>query len=530
MPTHHTTPRGEPIPAIGYIRVSTYLEEQISPELQRSIITEWAARTSRTIVEWVSDLDATGRNFRRKIMQAIEAIEAGRAQEIAVWKFSRFGRTRHGVAVNLARVEQVGGQLQSATEEVDAKTASGRFARGMLFEVAAFESDRAGEQWKETHAWRRSRGLPATGGKRFGYLWTPRRIPDPERPGQWILQDECYTPDPETGPILTSLYKRHIAGEGFYTLAGWLNDHGHLNTRGNRWSQNMLARYLDSGFGAGLLIVHRDDVNCGNPSACQLWRDHYRHIPADHPGVIDEDTWRAYREHRARIQALPPRARNATYPLSGLIRCAHCGSAADVTSKAGKRGYAYRCTGHTNRSADCPGFWIRRSVVEAEVYDWLIGLARDLDRRTVGTVVEPMPAAPPAAANTTATRKRLTREAAKLTGALDNAAEAYAMGDIPRESYLRTRDKLTVKLRDIQKELDELTAETASEEGPATHYEVVEGLASDWRVLTVQTKRDLLAKLIRGIAIGPNGVHVHPVWSTDSACCPVATRKAKGVL
>src|SRR5690606_40458984 len=67
-----------------------------------------------------------------------------------------------------------GGELVSATEEVDAKTAVGRFTRGMLLEIAAFESDRAGEQWKETHELRRNLGLPATGGKRFGYRWHPR--------------------------------------------------------------------------------------------------------------------------------------------------------------------------------------------------------------------------------------------------------------------------------------------------------------------------------------------------------------------
>ncbi|MFD0855529.1 recombinase family protein, partial [Actinomadura adrarensis] len=127
----------------------------ISPTLQKTAINDWARRHNRRIVAWVEDPDKSGRTFNRRIQEAIEAVENGEAREIIVWKFSRFGRQRYGWAVNLERVEAKGGQLVSATEEVDARTASGKFARGMLAEVAAFESDRASEQWKETHQHRR---------------------------------------------------------------------------------------------------------------------------------------------------------------------------------------------------------------------------------------------------------------------------------------------------------------------------------------------------------------------------------------
>ncbi|MEV7413497.1 recombinase family protein, partial [Streptomyces althioticus] len=137
---------------IGYIRVSTWREEKISPELQEAALRSWAKRTGRRLLEpLVVDLDATGRNFKRKIMGVIKQVEAGEARGVAVWKFSRFGRNDLGIAVNLARLERAGGELASATEDVDARTAVGRFNRRILFDLAVFESDRAGEQWKETH-------------------------------------------------------------------------------------------------------------------------------------------------------------------------------------------------------------------------------------------------------------------------------------------------------------------------------------------------------------------------------------------
>ncbi|MEU3218613.1 recombinase family protein [Streptomyces sp. NPDC006971] len=54
-------------PYIGYVRVSTWKEEKISPELQREAITRWARDVGARIIDWVEDLDESGRHFRRKI-------------------------------------------------------------------------------------------------------------------------------------------------------------------------------------------------------------------------------------------------------------------------------------------------------------------------------------------------------------------------------------------------------------------------------------------------------------------------------
>ncbi|MEW9550652.1 recombinase family protein [Nonomuraea sp. NPDC050783] len=158
------------IPAIGYIRVSMMLEEKISPDIQRAAIKELARRRGYQIIEWVEDLDVSGRTFQRQIMEVIADIEEGKAKAILVWKYSRFGRNRTGNQLNLARVEKAGGELVSATEEVDASTAVGKLTRGMLFELAAFESDRAGEQWGEAFQNRLARGLPPLGAAQFGYI------------------------------------------------------------------------------------------------------------------------------------------------------------------------------------------------------------------------------------------------------------------------------------------------------------------------------------------------------------------------
>ena len=153
-----------PVPAVGYIRVSTMREEKISPELQRSAIEAKAKRDGYTIAEWIEELDVSGRGFGRQGVQRAIGMVRGRAvAAILVWKYSRFGRNPTLVSRYVAEMEETGGALVSATEDVDASTAVGEFTRGMLWQIDGFQSRVIGESWKESHAKRLEEGLPHSG-------------------------------------------------------------------------------------------------------------------------------------------------------------------------------------------------------------------------------------------------------------------------------------------------------------------------------------------------------------------------------
>ncbi|MEW2573612.1 recombinase family protein [Streptomyces sp. NPDC047070] len=512
----------EPVPAIGYIRVSTWKEEKISPELQRKTINEWARRRNRVIVRWIQDLDATGRNFKRKIMEAIVGVESGDAREIAVWKYSRFGRTRHGVAINLARLNRVGGQLESATEEVDASTAAGRFHRGMLFEVAAFESDRAGEQWKETIQWRREHGLPGGGGKRAGYIWYPRIGPD-GRP-----QEERYVPDPESAKAYGDLYRRYVEGEGYQPLANWLNRHGYLNTRGRPWSHTGLRWYMDSGFMAGLLYVHRPDT-CQDMEEghCKL-RGHMIHIPGAHKPLYeyeeteptDEETepteeeaerapdvWDLYLDARQRKKNTPPRARSPKYPLAGLTWCGRCKGRAGVFN-AGATANKYRCQAYA-RDRSCRGSYVRRAYAEEQVYRWLGTVAQEIDENPA-----PLPEPATGAADASKVKAQLEARLLKVSQGIENANTMHALGDLDRAEFLRTKEVLKQQRAQIEQQLGELEVEEIKAEGAAPYLPAVRNLLDEWDSLPVAVVRGILATLINRVEMysGPR-IEVYPVWT-----------------
>lgn len=513
------------IPVIGYARVSTWREEMISLDIQKGVVEEAAARKGRYIAEWIVDPDATGRNFKRRVMHAIEIIEdpARPERELWAWKFSRFGRNRHGVAINLARIENVGGELISATEEVDAKTAVGRFTRGMLLEIAAFESDRAGEQWKETHELRRSLGLPATGGKRFGYRWHPRVVPDGD--GGWHTQEEWYEVlKAHAEPSLEALQRYNRGKTGFGSIARWWNELGLLNTRGAPWQDQTVKWYMDSGFAAGLLTVHKPDTGCGNPSRCQK-RDHYGYRPAEHEAIWGGDEWDNYRDRRESRRTTPTRALTPVYPLAGLTKCGICFStrpdraAARTHDCIGIRAYAYRCGPRARGLVRHEPVWTRRVLIEERVFEWLHEVRDEIDAIIAGRIVLPQPEAAP---NSAMKRKRLGREITKFQTALDRATNGYSMGDIPRDSYLRTRDKLIGDIAAKQAEFDALGPEQPAEPpSPVPHRETVLGLIAEWDTISVASKRLTLAKLIQRVELWPGKrVEVIPVWQPKGPAGP----------
>ncbi|MER5785772.1 recombinase family protein [Streptomyces mobaraensis] len=520
---------GEPF--IGYIRVSTWREEKISPELQKKAIQEWARRNGKHIIDYVVDLDMTGRNFKRKIMRAIERVEAREARGVVCWKFNRFGRNDLGIAINLARLEKLGGQLKSATEDIDASTAVGRFNRNILFDLAVFESDRAGEQWKEAHAHRRAMQLPATGGHRFGYIWHPRRVPDPDRLGEWILQEEWYQVNEQQAPYVETAFKRKVTGTGFNRLVHWYNGAGLRTSRGGLWHVSSMVRYMDSGFAAGLLHIHDPECGCAFSENNGCVNDRWVYVPGAHEPIIAWELWEEYQEHREETKKTAPRARKASYALTNLTvhdlcRC-HMSHASD-SDGAGNSvpGHYLVCGAHkSGRRQLCPSnINARRLDVEEEVRRWL--------KREAAAGIDAAPATKQTPTETderaVAARERehLQAELKKIDAALDRLVTDYALDPdkYPPEVFARVRDQLTGKQAALTAELNKV-AEIESMPTAADFRPIVVGLAQEWDTLLAQEKNKLLKQVIRRVVVGyaDDGkkrmrgitVEVHPLWERD---------------
>ncbi|MFE5851975.1 recombinase family protein [Streptomyces sp. NPDC056500] len=518
--TFQGSPANAGEPWIGYIRVSTYYEDKISPDIQRTAIQAWADRNGKRIVEWIEDLDISGRTFKRKVMLGIKATEEGRVRGIAVWRYSRFGRSRHGNAVNLAKLEGVGGRLESATEAVDTRTAFGRLQMGLAFKFAEFESDRIGEQWEETREHRRAHGLPSTGGKRWGYVWNRRHMDD-----DGLIHPESYEPDRELDLLVLDLYERVADGQALYSLTQWLGRKGYVGTRGNPWTQTALTRYLDSGFPAGFLRYHPTECECppNDPESnmprsakCsnRIW------TPGAQELIVKEDVWEEYERRRKIAKSKPATNRAAAYPNSGQLRCARCGGsgtfAGGSTYGAGgvliqKQGYQARC-GERKDKGTCDGFYILRSVIEATVLKRLEEWQREIEAEVARSKATRKPKEKDARSvmapedRLAAERKRLKKRLTDIAAEMDQQTSLVSRKIIPEESYRRERDRLMREQTAVTEQLTALETPEGQQVERADYLPVIRGLVARWEVTTVETRRALLRTLLKGVWIYPKTV------------------------
>lgn len=463
--------------AVAYVRVSKERDGMISPELQLASIEKHCERSDYTIVETITDLDMTGRFWkRRQVERAIGMIEAGQADVLVVWKVSRVSRNRKDWAIAVDRVEGIGGRLESATEPMDTSTSSGRFARGMLAELAAFESERMGEQWKEAHSRRVRAGIPANGKPRFGYQYS---------------KDKGFSPDPVTGPVLAELYRRYLSGQSFYSLVKWLNDgptrpvSGYGVSADGMWSDRTVRRLLDQGFGAGFITHHGE------------------RLPGIHEPLITPEEWNEYLARRE-ARRVYRRSERSNYLFSGMIRCA-CGATMQAGLFGSARSPKYKCSA-VNAKRRHSGGYVMTSTVENAFMAWLEGIAANVDAEAdLATQVEKQ------AAQADARVDYFNKELAKVVGRMDQLTNKMLDGTIPEDTYRRLRDELTARRDEL--EISIRDAKVVAARPPAT---LIPDLLENWTILPMDTKRDLLSRLIEHVEVEPGRprarVTVHPRW------------------
>jgi DNA invertase Pin-like site-specific DNA recombinase len=489
-------------PAIGYVRVSMAREEMVSPELQRAAITDKAARDGCEIAEWVEELDVSGRLFGRTgVQKVIGLVRDGTYRRAYVWKYSRFGRNATYVGLYVQQMEEAGGQLVSATDDVGSRTAAQRFARGMIWAADEFQSNVIGENWKETHARRRRAGLPHNGTQRFGYLYHHASI------GRFRCPLGCgvggcetgYSPDPVTAPHAAHMFELYNSGTSVLKIAVHLNDLGLLTPAGKPWDQRQVRKYMDSGFPAGLLRVHDPACDHATSEAAQKCKRKVL-IPGAHEPLISEQVWVEYLRQRGARRKLPPRVEAPVYPLAGLVRCGRCGGPLNAHGEAYKGiprpGYLYACATYI-RSRECEGTWIARHRVEDVALAWLEQFAGDIEaaaRAQRGRIRQ--------RATVDLDRKRLEKRIADDARDLAALALQLARGLIPEPAYITARDERLASQEQAQEALDAL-APPPPDRAPMAA--VALRVVRDWNILSPAGRRAILGEYIAHVAVVSHG-------------------------
>lgn len=459
------------------IRVSKERDGMMSPDLQRVAIEDYARTRGYVVTAWMEGIDQSGSQSRsgwwKTLDRGVESVRAGDADVVLVWKFSRAARHRLKWAIAIDAVEAAGGRLESATEQLDTSTSAGRFARGMLAELSAFEAERIGEGWKETHAARLARGLAPTGKPRFGYAWD--------------ATEKIHVPDSETGPVLAEVYRRYAAGASFHALVRWLNGEGVPTLSGGMWADHTLRRVLDSGFAAGEIV----------------WNGQ-RH-PGAHEPLIDADLWQAYRDRREERRVIPARVKRSRYLLSGLVRCGHCGGAMVANPPTSEKGPQFRCvTSKTMGKQACVGGYTAMAHVEAKVLEWVRSEAAvDVDEAARRAKV-----ADRRRADDHAQVRRLQRRVADLEAEIAGLVRHLGQGLVTEDEFRAARDAARAELDGCQERLTEVSRATRSR--PADRRGLAADVAAAWMRpdATVEVRRAMIGQLVERVIVTSSPVRL----------------------
>jgi len=310
----------------GYVRVSRRLGREgpgyLSPTIQKEAIQRWADYRGVEIAAWHVDEDESGGTQDRPGLRACMArIEAGETDGIACWRLNRFARNVAGAIGDVQAIQGWGGSLAFVEEDIDPTGPFGSFILTVLLAVATLERDNVVTGWKTAKSSANERGAKI-GPTPFGYL----------RAKSGLLEV-----DPVFGPIVTETF-RIAAQRGIDAALAYLVEQDTRHATGKRagkprrWTTTTVRR----------LLANRS----------YLGEQHYGdlqnltgHQPLTTPAIFEA----------AQEEPATRRKPKATFPMSGLARCATCDAPlVGGTGGADKR-RMYRCSAglKTHRGERC---------------------------------------------------------------------------------------------------------------------------------------------------------------------------------
>jgi len=406
--------------AVIYVRQSKERGDSVSKEIQETMCRDYCARQGYDVVKVVIEPGSVRGSLPWDRRPAFPQARDADADVFVVYRWSRLSRRRGDQYRLIEMLEEGGKRVESAQEPYDPSTAGGKLSRGMMLELAAFESDLKSEQWREAMQRRRDLQLPAGGKARYGYKLGEGK-------------DEPQVPDPETAPVLVEMYQRFIGGCGAVTLTKEFNRRGIPSPNGREWITKTIYNVLDSGFGAGLLVqTNRDHKVTG-------------YLPGKHQPVITMDEWQAYQDERKKRRKTQAPRRERWW-LAGLVFCGLCGAPLVRTS-------ATSTTCQRKQRGMCPGINISQRILARAVNAWtfmhLSELADTLPTRNaeVRELQEQL--------------EELTRSRQGVTEVLGQLADLRASGELDSDGYQAARDRRRAEADDLDERMRTLRDEMA---------------------------------------------------------------------
>lgn len=313
--------------AAAYIRVSTDGQLEYSPDSQLKVIRDFAQRNGFSLPEQYIFREEEGISGKKAEKRPAFMHMIGIAKQkpkpfdcIILWKFSRFARNRRDSIVYKSMLrKQLGIDVVSVTEQLGDDKLS-MLMEAIIEAMDEYYSINLAEEVKRGMQEKVSRGEPVTP-PAFGY----------------IIREKAYLPDPETAPIVRSIFHRFNGGSSFREIAQYLNALGIRTAKGNLWESRAIHYILHNPVYAGKIQWHLDGTAGRRSDMAPLLTD------GRHEALISPEIW-AQVQNRLNLSLTKQNKRiKTTQPsiISGLVRCSNCGAYLVKSSRSSFQCQAY---------------------------------------------------------------------------------------------------------------------------------------------------------------------------------------------
>lgn len=355
-----------------YIRWST--DEQTDGttlEVQTEKCSKWmdAAKNWMLNPELVIVDDGySGANMDRPGLARLrKLIAAGEVQCVVVYRLDRLSRNIVHT-VNLVLEEWLNRcALYSATEEFNTDTPMGKMAFGLLALFAQFERESIRERTMGGKRKRAEQGRNC--GQRYPHGYKRADTPFEYRGNTYVYALDGWDPEAESltgaAAVVRRIYEEYLRGFGSNSIALRLNQDNIPSPVGKTWGGATVRRIAKNPAYKGVYQYGLSTWPMGGP---RDWHDKPTYwVEGALPPIVTEEEWERVQRIKADRLLFTPSPRTAVSPylLTGLAKCANCGSALVGKNNFDRRWY--QCNGKHTHQCDCgamPAEMLEGIVVE----------------------------------------------------------------------------------------------------------------------------------------------------------------------
>lgn len=177
--------------AVGYVRVSTQEQQRdgISIEHQKEKIRTYADLKGLKPIEIISDAGKSGKDLNRDgIETIINKIKAGEIRIVIVYKLDRISRKTKDILDLVEIFNEYKVAFHSITENIDTKTAMGKFFLTIMSALAQMERDLISERIRDVLAYKKEKG-EWIGNVPIGYRYNKKtKVLEEEKKGLELIK------------------------------------------------------------------------------------------------------------------------------------------------------------------------------------------------------------------------------------------------------------------------------------------------------------------------------------------------------